>query len=167
MTETLACGYSSQSTQHELSNEYQHDRVQKVFKNLCVIVLWTRVASALEGLITSLYSDHIQRGFNRFDEPRFLIQNIEFLASNCQQPIGQIYLSVKRNPTYNTDCNCRLYTCVTYNPLTTTFHVLLVCYMHSSRFVILAHKTSPFQVEQLKRKQTNVQIKDQLLKVFF
>ena len=27
MTETLANGYSSESTQWELSNEYQHDRV--------------------------------------------------------------------------------------------------------------------------------------------
>ena len=27
ITETLAYGYSSESTQRELSNEYQHDRV--------------------------------------------------------------------------------------------------------------------------------------------
>ena len=50
MTETLAHGYSSDSTQQQLSNEYQHDRVQMVFKNICVIVLWMKVASALEGL---------------------------------------------------------------------------------------------------------------------
>ena len=31
MTETLACGYSFESTQLELSNEYQHDRVPMVF----------------------------------------------------------------------------------------------------------------------------------------
>ena len=43
--------YSSESTQRELSNEYQHDRVKMVFKNLCVIALWTKVASALEGLM--------------------------------------------------------------------------------------------------------------------
>ena len=48
---TLAHGYSSESTQQELSNEYQHDRVYMVFKNLCVLVLWTKKASALEGLI--------------------------------------------------------------------------------------------------------------------
>ena len=42
MTETLAYGFSSESTQRGLSNEYQHDRVGTVFKNL--------VASALEGL---------------------------------------------------------------------------------------------------------------------
>ena len=33
-----------------LSNEYQHDRVKMVFKNLFILVLWTKVASALEGL---------------------------------------------------------------------------------------------------------------------
>ena len=32
MTETLANGYSSESTQQEHSNEYQHDRVEMVFK---------------------------------------------------------------------------------------------------------------------------------------
>ena len=50
MTETLANGYSSESTQRELSNEYQHDRVYMVFKNICILVIWTNVASALEGL---------------------------------------------------------------------------------------------------------------------
>ena len=50
MTETLAHGYSSESTQQELSNEYQHDRVKMVFKNLWVLVLWAKVASALEAL---------------------------------------------------------------------------------------------------------------------
>ena len=32
MTETLALRYSSESTQRELSSEYQHDRVKMVFK---------------------------------------------------------------------------------------------------------------------------------------
>ena len=50
MTETLAYGYSSESAQRELCNEYQHDRVKMVFKNLCILVLWTKVDSALEGL---------------------------------------------------------------------------------------------------------------------
>ena len=53
MTETMANGYSSESTQRELFNEYQHDRVWVVFKNLCVLVLWTRVATALKGVIHS------------------------------------------------------------------------------------------------------------------
>ena len=50
MTETLANGYSFESTQRELSNEYQHDRVQMVFIDICVLVLWTKVALALEEL---------------------------------------------------------------------------------------------------------------------
>ena len=51
LIDTLANGYSSESTQQELSNEYQYDRV---FKNLCVLVLWMKVASALAGLIEIL-----------------------------------------------------------------------------------------------------------------
>ena len=58
MTETLANGYSYESAQRELSNEYQHDRVQMVIKNLCVIVLGMKVASALEGLrLNHRYND--------------------------------------------------------------------------------------------------------------
>ena len=48
MNETLACGYSFESTQRELSNEYQHDRIKMFFLNLCVLVLLTKVASALD-----------------------------------------------------------------------------------------------------------------------
>ena len=36
-------GYSSDSTQWELSNEFRHYRVLMVFKNLCILVLWTKV----------------------------------------------------------------------------------------------------------------------------
>ena len=50
MTETLAHWYSSESTPWELSNEYQDDRVWMVFNDLCVLVILTKVASALEGL---------------------------------------------------------------------------------------------------------------------
>ena len=50
MTGVLANGYSFESTQRELSNEYQHDRVSMLFRNLCVRVLWTKVISALKGL---------------------------------------------------------------------------------------------------------------------
>ena len=49
----LALGYSSVSTQQELSNDYEHDRVW-MFKKLCILVLWTRVASALEVLSDDL-----------------------------------------------------------------------------------------------------------------
>ena len=55
MTKTLANGYSSESTHRELSNEYQHDRVSMVFKDFSVLVLWTIVASALEGLRFEIY----------------------------------------------------------------------------------------------------------------
>ena len=54
MTETLAYGYSFESTQREPSNEYQHDRVWMVIKNLCVIVL-KKIASPLEGLRRDRY----------------------------------------------------------------------------------------------------------------
>ena len=60
MTETLAYGYSSESTPQELSNEYQHDRVYMGFKNLSVRVLWTKVASAFEGLKILLLELSIQ-----------------------------------------------------------------------------------------------------------
>ena len=50
ITETLTNGYSSESTQRALSNEYQHNRFWMVFKDFYVFVLWTKVVSALEGL---------------------------------------------------------------------------------------------------------------------
>ena len=43
MTETLANGYSSESAQQKLSNEYKHDRVGMVFKDICIPVLWMKV----------------------------------------------------------------------------------------------------------------------------
>ena len=49
-TETLAHGYSVESTQREISNNYEHDRFKMVIRNLCIPVIWTKVASALEGL---------------------------------------------------------------------------------------------------------------------
>ena len=49
MTETLTHGYSSESTQQELMNDYQNDRVHMVFISVSVLVLWTKLASALEG----------------------------------------------------------------------------------------------------------------------
>ena len=50
MTETLAHGDSSESTLQELSNEYHHDRVYMFFKDLCIHLLWIKVALALQGL---------------------------------------------------------------------------------------------------------------------
>ena len=58
MTETLAYGYSSESNQRELSNEYQHDRVKIVFNSLCVLVLWTKGASPLERLEKELRAEY-------------------------------------------------------------------------------------------------------------
>ena len=52
LTETLAHGYSSVSTQQGLSNDYQNDRFQMFsFSNLCIFVLWGKVALALERLM--------------------------------------------------------------------------------------------------------------------
>ena len=48
---TLARRYSSEITQRELPNEYQHGGVIMFFKNLCVFVLWTKVALSFEGLM--------------------------------------------------------------------------------------------------------------------
>ena len=52
----MAHGYSSESTGWELSNEYQHDRVKMVIKNISTFVLWTNAASALEGFKVALMS---------------------------------------------------------------------------------------------------------------
>ena len=46
MTETLANWYSSESTQGELFNEYQHDKVWMIFKNVCIFVLWMKLATS-------------------------------------------------------------------------------------------------------------------------
>ena len=51
ITETLANGYSSESTQRELSNDNQDDRVSMVFQESCILVRWTKVVSALEGIM--------------------------------------------------------------------------------------------------------------------
>ena len=50
MTETLLHVYSYESTQWELSNEYQLDRVKMVFKKCCILVLLVKVSLASEGL---------------------------------------------------------------------------------------------------------------------
>ena len=50
MIETLAHGNSSEITQQDFSNEYLLDRVLMGFKKTCILVLWVKVALALEGL---------------------------------------------------------------------------------------------------------------------
>ena len=64
MIEILAHVYSSESAQQEPSNEYKHDGVKMVFKNDCVLMLWTEVALALEWLCKSSMSC-LQRGAYR------------------------------------------------------------------------------------------------------
>ena len=41
-------GYSYESAQRQLANENQHYRFSMIFKNLCILVLLTKVALALE-----------------------------------------------------------------------------------------------------------------------
>ena len=66
MTETLtrAYVYSFESSQRELFNEYQHDRVQMVFKNLCALLLLMEIALAWEGFVVS-ESQHISTSGNK------------------------------------------------------------------------------------------------------
>ena len=56
MSETLTHGYSSESAQQKLSNEYQYGRVKMGFKNLCLLVLWTKVALALDRTVIDMTS---------------------------------------------------------------------------------------------------------------
>ena len=60
MMETQAHWYSSESTQRELSNEYQHDRAWMVFKMFCFLVLWAKIASAFPGLEGLSYDAHAE-----------------------------------------------------------------------------------------------------------
>ena len=66
MVETLANGYSSKSSQHKLSNEYQHDRVLTVFKNVWVLVLLMKVRMSGECL-ENVWPCYVLRG-RRFRE---------------------------------------------------------------------------------------------------
>ena len=78
MTKTLANGYSYEITRRELSNEYQHDRVSMVSKNICVLVLWMKVASALEGLNISkdaIFVDVSRKGISKCLIPSLLAEN--------------------------------------------------------------------------------------------
>ena len=46
MTETIAKRYSSESTLEEQSNGYLQDSVHMVVKNLCLLVLWRKLATS-------------------------------------------------------------------------------------------------------------------------
>ena len=47
---TLAHGYSFESTKQELSNDTNMTGFRWIFKNLWVLMQWSKVAIALEGL---------------------------------------------------------------------------------------------------------------------
>ena len=49
MTQTLAHGYSSQSTLREIFNEYPHDRVLMIFRSLCALVFDESSLSIVRG----------------------------------------------------------------------------------------------------------------------
>ena len=68
--ETWSNGYSSKSTQPELSYEYQQDRVWMVFRNL---VIWRKVAVALEGLTTMWQT--LESKLNPFNAKAIFIQS--------------------------------------------------------------------------------------------
>ena len=57
MTETLANGYSSDSSQRGLSYEYPDDLVRIIFIIFCILVHLTKEATALEGLMETYYID--------------------------------------------------------------------------------------------------------------
>ena len=60
MIETLAHGYSSESSQLELSNEYQHDRVQMVFNNLKEMIFIASISThASSYCISTSGNNHI------------------------------------------------------------------------------------------------------------
>ena len=83
--ETLANGYSSESTRRELSNEYQDDRVSMVSQEFCILVLWTKVVSALEGL-RLLFDQHCRNeitSLQQFIDPFLPVYelNIEYFGT--------------------------------------------------------------------------------------
>ena len=60
MTETLANGYPSESTQRELSYEYPHDLVMMIFIIICFFVHWTKINSAANSLrVLSCFEDSV------------------------------------------------------------------------------------------------------------
>ena len=88
MIETLANGYSSESTQRMLSYEYQHDRVLMDFKNICILVLWLKVASAMEEL-KLLYWTHLTAWLEGF-LPRNDRENYGTTTTSWPHTIGHI-----------------------------------------------------------------------------
>ena len=100
MAKTLAHGYSSQSTQRELSNEYQHDRVWMVFKSFCIFLPWSEVASAWKGLnlidveiLQGIYALYSLTALLDFYEEEFPIDNsISNISQRVLCMVSQITL---------------------------------------------------------------------------
>ena len=103
----MAYGYLSESTQRELSNEYQHDRVSMVFINLCILVHWTKVALALEGSGTDISTSPLAPASDFLKKGLSGKSNLVFTCPN-----GQVdFLNIKHNylnskwPKYPEICN--------------------------------------------------------------
>ena len=82
MTETLAYGYSSESTQQELSYEHQHDRVKVFFKNPFDICL----GSTLKILLAIFWCSHRDRVLNKAQMYRILP-----IRCTVQVEVGKIF----------------------------------------------------------------------------
>ena len=83
MTETLANGYSSESTKRELSNEYQHDRVWVVIKDICILCASDESSQSI-GRVKDL---GLIPGKNRFATGIYLPFIIHMLLNMCPRPI--------------------------------------------------------------------------------
>ena len=79
VTGNTAYGSSSESGQRELSNEHRYVRVKRVFKNICVVVLWMKVASAsLEGL--TINHSNAEASFVQRTRTQIFLKNIQTLS---------------------------------------------------------------------------------------
>ena len=96
-TETLANGYSSESTQWELSNEYQHDRLWIFFENRCIFVIWMNEALALKGLKgqTSTSSSYLE-ACNRNQQP-LQISAILLMRTDSDPRLNSKYITPLTN----------------------------------------------------------------------
>ena len=94
-----------QYTQRELSNEKQHDRDSMLFKILCILVLWTKIASTLEGLLTLSCSQIGQRAWHiswipriptRFVKLCFTVNShrlVKYILKSVHSGFGEIHVA--------------------------------------------------------------------------
>ena len=111
MTETLA--HSSESTRG-LSNKFQHDRV---FKNHCVLVLWMKVASALEGLNSSIIHIYPSVSENQaiggsLREGVWEFPGLLFKTNGSTENSGTHLLSITHTPLNGSPCFVFVIVCV-------------------------------------------------------